>query len=319
MIVEELHGPTLNLLVPYRGTGSYTGRYFLKPGPTNYGEEKMLQFLGQILGISMRAGIPLPLDLMPTFWMSLVNQPFSSWDLAKDFDPVTWNYLEKLQAIKQDEFSDFLSDHNEPKFAYSSLGGDYVELCPYGVSRSLNWENKEEYIEMIKNSRIKEWDTRERINHIQAGLGSIVPLAYLLSTFSWSDVELKVCGVPGVDITFLKQHTTYQVGISEGDQHVQFFWSVLESFSQEELGKFIKFACNQDRISMSGGEEGSPPPPPYPMKIAPPDKRDGDPDQQFIRVETCMFMVKLPRYSTFETMREKIIYAISCAADPLSG
>ena len=40
---------------------------------------------------------------------------------------------------------------------------------------------------------------------------------------------------------------------------------------------------SQDRICMSGGEEGTPPPPPFPMKIAPPDKRDGDPDQQFIR------------------------------------
>jgi hypothetical protein len=32
-----------------------------------------------------------------------------------------------------------------------------------------------------------------------------------------------------------------------------------------------------------------------------------------------MFMVKLPRYSTYETMRDKLLYAISCALDPLSG
>ena len=59
--------------------------------------------------------------------------------------------------------------------------------------------------------------------------------------------------------------------------------------------------------------------PPYPMKIAPPDRREGDPDTQFIRVETCMFRVKLPRYSTYESMRDKLLYAITCALDPLSG
>ena len=82
--------------------------------------------------------------------------------------------------------------------------------------------------------------------------------------------------------------------------------------------KFIKFACNQDRIPMVGPEESSHIPP-YPMKIAPPDRREGEQDQQFIRVETCMFMIKLPRYTTYETMREKLLYAISCAMDPLSG
>ncbi len=48
-------------------------------------------------------------------------------------------------------------------------------------------------------------------------------------------------------------------------------------------------------------------------------RRECAADNQFIRVETCMFMVKLPRYSTYETMRDKLLYAISCALDPLSG
>ena len=87
---------------------------------------------------------------------------------------------------------------------------------------------------------------------------------------------------------------------------------------QEELGRFVKFACNQDRIPMSQDEDGATLPP-YPMKIAPPDRREGDPDAQYIRVETCMFMVKLPRYTTYESMREKLLYAITCAMDPLSG
>ena len=46
--------------------------------------------------------------------------------------------------------------------------------------------------------------------------------------------------------------------------------------TQEELRKFIKFACNQERIpfghtSRGGGEDRVVHVPPYPMKIAPPD------------------------------------------------
>ena len=48
------------------------------------------------------------------------------------------------------------------------------------------------------------------------------------------------------------------------------------SLSQEELRKFIKFACNQERIPFGnpcrdGGKDSTMDVPPYPMKIAPPD------------------------------------------------
>ena len=65
----------------------------------------------------------------------------------------------------------------------------------------------------------------------------------------------------------------------ETDQHIEFFWSALEMFTQEELCKFIKFACNQERIPFTCPcKDGGPDTahvPPYPMKIAPPDGAAG--------------------------------------------
>lgn len=45
----------------------------------------------------------------------------------------------------------------------------------------------------------------------------------------------------------------------------------------------------------------------------------GPPDSRYIRVETCMFMIKLPQYSSLETMLEKLRCAIHYREDPLSG
>lgn len=71
----------------------------------------------------------------------------------------------------------------------------------------------------------------------------------------------------------------YQVGLMETDQHIEFFWGALETFAQEELCKFIKFACNQERIPFTCPcKDGGPDTahvPPYPMKIAPPDGTAG--------------------------------------------
>lgn len=65
----------------------------------------------------------------------------------------------------------------------------------------------------------------------------------------------------------------------ETDQHIEFFWTALEMFTQEELCKFIKFACNQERIPFTCPcKDGGPDTahvPPYPMKIAPPDGAAG--------------------------------------------
>lgn len=77
----------------------------------------------------------------------------------------------------------------------------------------------------------------------------------------------------------LQAHTMYQVGLMETDQHIEFFWTALEMFTQEELCKFIKFACNQERIPFTCPcKDGGPDTahvPPYPMKIAPPDGAAG--------------------------------------------
>jgi E3 ubiquitin-protein ligase HECTD4 len=45
----------------------------------------------------------------------------------------------------------------------------------------------------------------------------------------------------------------------------------------------------------------------------------GIPDARYIRVETCMFMIKLPQYSSFEVMLQRLRYAINLREDPLSG
>lgn len=52
--------------------------------------------------------------------------------------------------------------------------------------------------------------------------------------------------------------------------------------------------------------------PPYPMKIAPAEGREDRPT----RTETCMFMIK---YSSEQVMKERVLQAINCRDDPLSG
>ncbi|NXU89558.1 HECD4 ligase, partial [Xiphorhynchus elegans] len=138
------------------------------------------------------------------------------------------------------------------------------------------WENKDVYAAAIRSLRLRELQSPECMTAVRAGLGSIIPLQ-LLTTLTPLEMELRTCGLPYINLEFLKAHTMYQVGLMETDQHIEFFWSALEMFTQEELCKFIKFACNQERIPFTCPcKDGGPDTahvPPYPMKIAPPRRR----------------------------------------------
>uniref|UniRef100_A0A8C3LA48 HECT domain E3 ubiquitin protein ligase 4 n=1 Tax=Chrysolophus pictus TaxID=9089 RepID=A0A8C3LA48_CHRPC len=314
------------------------GKYILTPSPITYAEEQLFHFFGQLLGIAIRADVPLPLDLLPSFWKTLVGEPLDPDVDLQEADILTYNYIKKFENINDETelealCAEIASQHlatespdcpNKPccKFTYLTMTGEEVELCPRGRHVPVGWENKDVYAAAIRNLRMRELQTPECMTAVRAGLGSIIPLQ-LLTTLTPLEMELRTCGLPYINLEFLKAHTMYQVGLMETDQHIEFFWSALEMFTQEELCKFIKFACNQERIPFTCPcKDGGPDTahvPPYPMKIAPPDGAAGSPDSRYIRVETCMFMIKLPQYSSLDIMLEKLRYAIHYREDPLSG
>ncbi|XP_042636541.1 probable E3 ubiquitin-protein ligase HECTD4 [Orycteropus afer afer] len=339
-VCKELQSSALSLLLlcPSSAVNKNKGKCILTPSPITYGEEQLLHFLGQLLGIAIRADVPLPLDLLPSFWKTLVGEPLDPDLDLKEADILTYNYVKKFESINDETELEVLcaeiaSQHlasespespSRPccRFTYPTMTGEEVELCSRGRHIPVAWENKDIYAAAIRSLRLRELQNVECVTAVRAGLGTIIPLQ-LLTTLSPLEMELRTCGLPYISLEFLKAHTMYQVGLMETDQHIEFFWGALELFAQEELCKFIKFACNQERIPFTCPcKDGGPDTahvPPYPMKIAPPDGTAGSPDSRYIRVETCMFMIKLPQYSSLEIMLEKLRCAIHYREDPLSG
>ncbi|MBN3309272.1 HECD4 ligase, partial [Amia calva] len=339
-VCKELQSSALSLLLPCPSSAANRnkGKYILTPSPISYAEEQLLHFFGQLLGIAIRADVPLPLDLLSSFWKGLVGEALDPEADLQDADLLTYNYVKKFESVNDETelegvCAEITSQHhsnespespNKPccKFTYITMTGDEIELCPGGRNITVGWENKDMYASAIRSLRMRELLNMECMVAVRAGLGSIIPLQ-LLTTLTALEMELRTCGLPYINLEFLKAHTMYQVGLMETDQHIEFFWTALEMFTQEELCKFIKFACNQERIPFTCPcKDGGPDTahvPPYPMKIAPPDGAAGSPDSRYIRVETCMFMIKLPQYSSLEVMLEKLRYAIHYREDPLSG
>ncbi|GFO01128.1 HECT domain-containing e3 ubiquitin protein ligase 4 [Plakobranchus ocellatus] len=326
-VARELQSSGLSLLMTCPGSGTSSGagnmkgRLILKTGKMTYPEENLLIFIGQLLGITIRAGIPLGLDLLSTVWKLLVGMTLDPCLDLQEADAVTYKYIKRIEMAESEEELESVLGEPSPRFMYTTLNGIDAELVPGGRSTPVCWSNRHAYIDAIKRLRMRELASPHRLAAITTGVASLLP-CQILTLLTPEDMEVRTSGRPHISLDFLKSHTMYQVGLVESDAHIEYFWLALDSFSQEELARFIKFACNQERIPQTCPcQEGGPDSahvPPYPMKIAPPDGA-GPPDARHIRVETCMFMIKLPQYSSLEVMASRLRYAINCREDPLSG
>eukprot|EP00041_Stephanoeca_diplocostata_P039548 m.1635171 g.1635171 ORF g.1635171 m.1635171 type:complete len:4171 (-) comp25420_c1_seq1:3546-16058(-) len=339
-MVVELHGNVVPLLMPCpsAGFGLNANMYILRQQDIDYPLAKMLEFFGLLLGISLRSGVPLALDLLPCFWKSLVREPLDEHDL-RAADCASADRLTKLLSFSSsEEFNEYVQD-GDIGYACPGIGGERVldlrqamglvrdttdPMQEGGVAATagdtlLAWSDRGRYVDAARSALLTELEAKPQLDAIRYGLGAILPTE-CLNALSGEDMEFRVCGRPHIDLAFLKSQTTYSVGLSELDAHVVYFWNALEALTQDQLRKFVKFACNQDRLPTSGASYGGGTVhvPPFPMKIAPPDGR-GRPDNRFIRAETCMFMIKLPQYSSQELMTQRLASAIMCRDDPLIG
>lgn len=78
---------------------SLKGKYILTPSPITYAEEQLFHFFGQLLGIAIRADVPLPLDLLPSFWKTLVGEPLDPDVDLQEADILTYNYIKKFENV----------------------------------------------------------------------------------------------------------------------------------------------------------------------------------------------------------------------------
>lgn len=69
----------------------------------------------------------------------------------------------------------------------------------------------------------------------------------LISIFDAQELELLISGLPDIDLDDLRAHTEYQ-GYKSTDQVINYFWSALRSFTQEEKALFLQFVTGSSKV-----------------------------------------------------------------------
>jgi hypothetical protein len=184
--------------------------------------------------------------------------------------------------------------------------GETVPIVKDGANRQVLYEEVEEYNNLVLKTRAEEG--LKQMEAIQQGFEIIFPMSNL-AILNWREVEERIRGPSEISVDALKSITEYS-SCSADNEHVKRFWRAFEEFTNEQRSSFLKFVWGRARL-----------PPAERLRdqlfvlVLFDDDRFANHDVVFPEAHTCFFQFDLPRYTTDEACKSKILYAIEACGD----
>ncbi|CAK7216499.1 ubiquitin-protein ligase (E3) [Sporothrix bragantina] len=179
------------------------------------------------------------------------------------------------------------------------------KLIPNGDKIPVTNENRLLYISYVARHRLMVQPHLVTKAFLR-GLGTIIDPVWL-RMFNQNELQRLVGGDSSeIDVEDLRRNTIYGGLYVIGDDHeehptVKLFWDVVQSLPDDDRRLLLKYVTSTPRAPLLGFSQLSP-------KFS---IRDAGVDEARLpSTSTCVNLLKLPRYSTKETLREKLLYAI---------
>lgn len=296
--------------------GFYRDGWILNPAANLVDHQRQLQLLGQFVGIALQTAATLPEMhiLHPVFWKRLTGAELSPADL-ETFDDSTARSMKAFRELHDNStFTEedfdmmfFELTFTTPSSASTSKEPHILELKPNGGAIDVTYWSIGEFCDLAVEARLHESDAQLAL--VKQGLSMIGGTEELLS--APEEIEREVCGAPIIfDIDVLRNHTEYCNGLDELSESVRFFWAALESFNEQDRSAFVRFALGQSRLPAKEADwDAAEAASGYSLRMKLSQMGDSRPDGFPIR-GTSYFEVKLPRYTTAEICKGRLLYAI---------
>ena len=322
--------------------GEFKDLFTINPSYNGINALEQYEFLGVLMGICIRTGVHLTLDLCSLVWKQIVNEKINLEDIF-EYDEGLYNIIktiyyydpskenkEKKENIEDSEIAGDNNPINKEKEELEDVFNYNVVLSDGSVKYfNQNLKEKKElilskstlaerlkYISLLIYYRLNEAEIQ--INSIKQGLSKILPLS-ILQLFTGKELSLLVCGKKDVDIELLKQNTKLSSDLKEDSKEVRWLWEILNEMTPEEKIKFIKFCWAQERLPTSN-EEYVKNQIAFTIKYNKNDKNKNG----FPKADTCFFNLELPNYTAKNIMKKNLLIAIgldnnSMNADKITG
>jgi len=207
----------------------------------------MLEFLGRLMGISLRTNACLPFMFPPLVWKALLGEPAMLDDLA----PVDGAFHSLLVRLRD---SDAATD-DELEAAFGPLaweigapGGGVTPLLDGGSELRVTVANRGRFVAAAAEARLR--DLTAPVAALRRGFANLVPLR-ALALYTWQELDVLVCGRAEVSVEVLRRNTLYE-GYTAAAPVVDRFWRVFGTFTDAERALYLRCVG-----WLGGGGEGA--------------------------------------------------------------
>ncbi|KAJ5543438.1 hypothetical protein N7461_009441 [Penicillium sp. DV-2018c] len=280
------------------------------------------EFLGRVIGKCLYEGILVDVNFAPFFLLkwaltggsrSAVKESSYRANLndLKDLDEGLYQGLLQLKNYpgNVEDFGLDFTINNVIRMPNGTNRTVTAELKPNGSQTPVTNKNRLVYISYMARYRLQVQPALQTNAFLQ-GLGQMIQPAWL-SMFNQSELQTLVSGDKAdIDVEDLRRNTQYGGVYVIGDDNqehptIALFWQVMHEMTNEERQKVIRFVTSTPRAPLLGFSHLRPH-----FSI-----RDSSDDQERLpSTSTCVNLLKLPRYSDAETLRSKLLYAVSSGA-----
>lgn len=298
-VCSELMSDALPLFIPAPNRKNDVGinrdKFLINPSACSSLQLSMYEFVGVLMGLALRTGFALNLDLPSLIWKQLLGDEPDESDM-EGADKLFVQAIGEMKRMSREEYH-MLGLAEQYHFTTQLSNGKEVEVKKGGKTLPVRYEDRNEYIRLSIATRIRE--SERQVSAIRKGLNSVVRASHL-ALLSWYDLELAVCGDPDINVDVLRRHTSYN-GVDAGSELVKNFWTAMESFSSEERQLFLRFVWGRSRLPISESD--------WATQFTINNFSKGD--EHLPVSHTCFFSIDLPNYSSYEVLRERLLYAIN--------
>ena len=209
-------------------------------------------------------------------------------------------YKSKVCFILNNDVSEMDLVFAEEKYSKTGQLEKVVELVAGGAQVPVTNENKIFYLNLLAQYRLAN-QVREEVDHFLKGLNELVP-ENLLAIFDENELELLMCGTGDISVCDFKAHAVVVGGSWHFREKVmRWFWTVVSSFTQEELARLLQFTTGSSQLPPGGFAALCPS---FQIIAAPT-------HSTLPTAHTCFNQLCLPTYDSYEEVHKMLQLAIS--------
>lgn len=207
-----------------------------------------------------------------------------------------------VQDVLDETFTVSYDDHSGGGGGGGDQQPQQIPLCARGESTAVTDDNKKAYVYLMAMWKLM-FAVTDLLLPLKEGFHSIVPLTALQEAGMTADeLSWMLNGKDAIDVEELRAYVLY-----EGDRDsfheccssIVWLWRWVRSLSDAEQRQFLLFFTGSSRVPLDGFDP--------PLTIT-----DGVdmPVDSLPKAHTCFNQLVLPRYSTYERLQEKLLYAM---------